>query len=80
MELGIEVLAGFLILLIVLVYLFSAYSKSNHSDPDESGKMVNKNKPTRAELMNTLNWMFQYGVIDNQQYNEILLKSLPYFK
>jgi hypothetical protein len=35
---------------------------------------------TQEELEHYLQWMFSYGIIDSKQYQELLLKSLPYLK
>lgn len=35
---------------------------------------------TEKQLIATLDWMIQMGIIDAIQYNQIYVKSLPYLK
>lgn len=35
---------------------------------------------TKKELMNALNFMLKHNIIDTFQYNELLVKAMPYLK
>lgn len=37
-------------------------------------------KMNRKEFQDMLNWMLQMNIINNQEYNNLWFKSLPYLK
>lgn len=41
-------------------------------------KLDNRTKARSAKVIDTLDWMLSNGVIDSTEYNNLLVKSLPF--
>jgi len=69
----------------LLFFLFGVYAISTlkqtetktHEPPNTNKK---KGHFTETELIDSLNWLLMHQIIDNQQYNNLILKSVPYLK
>lgn len=55
------------------------YLKQDSEHTIALAKALPKQKTRHEEVIDTLDWMLQNAIIDTKQYNELMVKSLPYY-
>jgi ABC-type antimicrobial peptide transport system permease subunit len=72
--------------ILILFFIGLVFYKLLNRKPDESNEQTSvimddiKNGYTRQEINDFLEWQFKLGIIDSIEYNEMVLKCLPYAK
>jgi ABC-type antimicrobial peptide transport system permease subunit len=72
--------------ILILFFIGLVFYKLLNRNPDEPNEQTSvimddiKNGYTRQEINDFLEWQFKLGIIDSIEYNEMVLKCLPYAK
>jgi ABC-type antimicrobial peptide transport system permease subunit len=72
--------------ILILFLIGLVFYKLLNRKPDEPNEQTSvimddiKNGYTRQEINDFLEWQFKLGIIDSIEYNEMVLKCLPYAK
>jgi ABC-type antimicrobial peptide transport system permease subunit len=72
--------------ILILFFIGLVFYKLLNRKPDEPNEQTSvimddiKNGYTRQEINDFLEWQFKLGIIDSIEYNEMVLKCLPYAK
>jgi ABC-type antimicrobial peptide transport system permease subunit len=73
----------YILILFFIGLVFYKLLNRKHDEPNEQTSVIMddiKNGYTRQEINDFLEWQFKLGIIDSIEYNEMVLKCLPYAK
>jgi hypothetical protein len=80
-----QALALFGLTFITLIF-FIATMRKNGDDVEAENEPTTRQKPTPPRKQQTddilcaLNWLLMHNIIDNKQYNELIVKCLPFLE
>jgi uncharacterized membrane protein len=87
MENNLMVLTIFLVVAVFITFIIGTHTKIKiaqieSSKPETERKPSKKksDKLTQEEFFKLMDFMVQYQIIDNTQYNRIIAKSLPFLE